>query len=151
MTRNNADFQGGNSPITAATCKHCGKGIFSSNTARLRLDNGATYLFPPKEPSFRYDKDYKGYHAHDWGHEGMSEMVMNNEASLGDFAKDPEWNHTPEPADGRSHEEEYQYQAFNTRMGNIAKGISPSESMELAMKPNTHTAHSIQRNGFGVV
>jgi hypothetical protein len=151
MGANHADFQGANSPITPAICKHCGKEISTDQIARIGLDNGATYLFPPKAPSFRRDENFKGYSEHDWGHKGLSDIVLNGEGTLGQLANDPEWNHKAEPLDGRSHDEDYHYHAFKTRMGNIAKGADPTESMELAMKPYSHTARSIARDGFGVV
>lgn len=139
----NSEFQGGSAgsnALTPATCKHCGQEV-STNIARIGLDNGATYLFAPHEKK-------------SWFHTGVSHMVLNGEATLNELKaaerKDP-GKHEAEPADGRTHEQDYEHHAFVTRMDNIAKGIDPKESMELAMKPNTHTAYSIGKSGFGVV
>jgi hypothetical protein len=137
MGRNNADFAGGSNSLTPTVCKHCGTEI-STNVATIRLDNGAIYLFPPKEKQ-------------EWYHPAVGEMVLNNAATLSELKRDPDWKHTPEPADGRTHEQDYERHVLETRMHNISKGIDPRESMELAMKPHTHTAYSIGKNGFGVV
>jgi hypothetical protein len=123
--------------LDAPTCKTCGKEI-STSVAKMRVGKSkAVYLYPPKDKP-------------EWFHPVVADVILNNEGTIKDLEKDPDWNHVAMPADGRSHDVDYQRHAMEVRMKNMANGINPTEAMSEAMK-HPQIAYDIERNGFGTV
>jgi len=138
VDRNN-EFKYAAGPLEAATCKTCGAEI-STNVAKTKLPNGAVYLYPKGEGD-----------QSTWHHPAVANMVLNNEATLSGLKGDAEWDHEAEPADGRSHEEDYAYHVFKVRNQNIANGCDPKESENFASN-DFNIKHDLRKGGnFGVV
>lgn len=123
--------------LDAPTCKHCGAEI-STNVSKLRYGKGkGVYLWPQsKNP--------------EWFHTAIADIILNNEGTIRALERDPDWNHTPEPADGRSHEDDYQRHVLETRMRNMANGIDPIAGMQEAMA-HPLISRTIAEEGLGTV
>jgi len=140
MSRND-EFKYAAGPVEPTVCKHCGKEISTGTVSRIRLPNGAVYLWPMNTHASRQA----------WTHRGLSDIVLRGEGSLKELGADPEWNHEAEPLDGRSHEDDYARHVMDVRMHNILNGADPKETENLA-RSNFHIAHSLKEGkGFGII